>query len=149
MLCLTGVYLSDITNAIFFSFALECESSERLLFLFLFSLVLKTCALFTCNSDQRHNRSAARKAAWQIWIEGSKREMFGGTAYVRRQPDNLSITRRKKENVMRMRWRFTYPCLSLPVWDLWCVCVCVCVYMCVCVCAVSYTHLTLPTRRTV
>ena len=34
-----------------------------------------------------------------------------------------------------------------------CVCVCLCVYMCVCacecVCAVSYTHLTLPTRRTV
>ena len=24
---------------------------------------------------------------------------------------------------------------------------CACVYMCVCVCAVSYTHLTLPTRR--
>ena len=42
-----------------------------------------------------------------------------------------------------------------------CVCLCVCVYMCVCVCVcvcayarawlipVSYTHLTLPTRRTV
>ena len=28
-----------------------------------------------------------------------------------------------------------------------CVCVSVCVCVCVCVCAVSYTHLTLPTRR--
>ena len=33
ILCLTGVHLGDITNALFFtSFALECESSERLLF---------------------------------------------------------------------------------------------------------------------
>ena len=30
-----------------------------------------------------------------------------------------------------------------------CICLCVCVCVCVCVCAVSYTHLTLPTRRTV
>ena len=38
-------------------------------------------------------------------------------------------------------------CVSVCV----CVCVCVggCVGVCVCVCAVSYTHLTLPTRRTV
>ena len=51
------------------------------------------------------------------------------------------------------------------VWVCICVCVCVCVYLCACVCmcmcvyvcvfvcvcvyTVSYTHLTLPTRRTV
>ena len=35
------------------------------------------------------------------------------------------------------------------VWVCVCVCVCVRVCVCVCVCAVSYTHLTLPTRRTV
>ena len=33
--CGTGVYLIDITDNIFFNFAHECESSERLLFLFL------------------------------------------------------------------------------------------------------------------
>ena len=33
MLCVTGVYLGDTTNTIFFfNFALECVSSERLLF---------------------------------------------------------------------------------------------------------------------
>ena len=32
MFCVTSVYLRDITSRIFFKFALECESSERLLF---------------------------------------------------------------------------------------------------------------------
>ena len=36
-------------------------------------------------------------------------------------------------------------CLCVSV----CVCVCVCLCVCVCVCAVSYTHLTLPTKRIV
>ena len=35
MLCVIGVYLRDITNVnFFFNFALECESSEHLLFFF-------------------------------------------------------------------------------------------------------------------
>ena len=34
MLCVTVVYLRDITRFFFFDFALECESSELLLFLF-------------------------------------------------------------------------------------------------------------------
>ena len=34
MLCVTGVYSNDITFMIFLNFALECESSEHLLFLF-------------------------------------------------------------------------------------------------------------------
>ena len=34
MLCVTGVYLGDITYTIFFNFALECESAEHLLLLF-------------------------------------------------------------------------------------------------------------------
>ena len=38
--------------------------------------------------------------------------------------------------------------LSFSVYAM-CVCVCVCARTRVCVCAVSYTHLTLPTRRTV
>ena len=33
MFCGTGVYSRDITNTFVYSFALECESSERLLFL--------------------------------------------------------------------------------------------------------------------
>ena len=33
MLCVTGVYFKDITNTVVFNFALECESSECLLFL--------------------------------------------------------------------------------------------------------------------
>ena len=32
MLCVTGVYLRDITNMIFFNFALVCELCEHLLF---------------------------------------------------------------------------------------------------------------------
>ena len=40
-------------------------------------------------------------------------------------------------------------CVCVCVCVCKCVCVSVCVCVCVCVCAVSYTHLTLPTRRTV
>ena len=39
------------------------------------------------------------------------------------------------------------PLRSVCVFVCVCVCVCVCVWVCVCVGAVSYTHLTLPTRR--
>ena len=35
MLCMIGVYLSNITNTVFFNFAFECESCEHLLFLFI------------------------------------------------------------------------------------------------------------------
>ena len=40
-------------------------------------------------------------------------------------------------------------CVSLCVCVCACVCVCVCACVCVCVRAVSYTHLTLPTKRIV
>ena len=46
MLCVTGVYLRDITNTIFFSFAFECES-ERFLVLYLFVLVVLTDCIIT------------------------------------------------------------------------------------------------------
>ena len=46
MLCVTGVYLRDITNTIFFSFAFECES-ERFLFLYLFVPVVLTDLIIT------------------------------------------------------------------------------------------------------
>ena len=34
LLCVTGVYLRDLTDTLFEKFALECELSEHLLFLF-------------------------------------------------------------------------------------------------------------------
>ena len=40
-------------------------------------------------------------------------------------------------------------CVCVCVFVCVCLCMFVCVCVCVCLCAVSYTHLTLPTRRTV
>ena len=40
---MTGVHLRDITNTIFLDFALECESPEHLLFLFMCYVFLCVC----------------------------------------------------------------------------------------------------------
>ena len=39
MLCVTSVYVRETTNTEFSTFALDCESSERLLFLLKFGMI--------------------------------------------------------------------------------------------------------------
>ena len=46
VLCVTGVYLRNISNTIFFNFAFGCELSEPLLFL---SYMLSVCVHATCS----------------------------------------------------------------------------------------------------
>ena len=47
---MAGVYLKDITNVIFFNFALECESYEPLVFLSRDLLTSNRLVIFLCQS---------------------------------------------------------------------------------------------------